>query len=426
MNSNVQVSLDTVAQLVSTKVPVSMLQQKPYISTENMFQNLRGMIAAEQPATGRVNEFRPSDTLFSNIRPYFRKVYYARNHGGCSADVLVFRSKNPSTFEPAYLYYCLANPAFIDYAMATSKGAKMPRGDKEAMKRYKVSMPSIEEQKRVVKLLRGIDDLIEGLRAQNTALESIVRTIFCSWFLKFEPVHIKSEGKVPEVFSEEILALFPEEFEGSKLGLIPKGWRAGRLSELCKINPESWTTSSHPEKIKYIDLSGLKKNVLISAEDYAYQDAPSRARRVLRRGDTLFGTVRPGNLSYGYIGSDEPGLTGSTGFALLRPTESWVAEFVYCSASHKDNIERLVRLADGAAYPAVNPEVVHQQEVVIPSEATLKAFHNKAEPLFTCLENNNSLMLSLVSLRDLLIPRLVSGKMLAEEVAALVEEAIPA
>ena len=96
--------------------------------------------------------------LVSNIRPYFKKIWHADNEGGCSNDVLVFRAKDG--IDSDYLYYVLANDEFFDYSMATSKGTKMPRGDKNAIMEYEVPAFPLSIQRRIASLLKAIDGKI--------------------------------------------------------------------------------------------------------------------------------------------------------------------------------------------------------------------------------------------------------------------------
>ena len=89
------------------------------------------------------------------------------------------------------------------------------------------------------------------------------------------------------------------------------------LGDVAHLNPESWSKTNNPSSVEYVDLANTKWGVIESTQHFSWKGAPSRARRVLRPGDTIVGTVRPGNGSYSLIGDD--GLTGSTGFAVLRP-----------------------------------------------------------------------------------------------------------
>ena len=109
-----------------------------YVSTESLLPNKMGrQIASSLPQTGKVTVYQTGDILISNIRPYFKKIWYADQAGTCSGDVLVFRAKQPEW--ASYLYSCLRNDSFFDFVMKGAKGTKMPRGDKKQMLTYEVS-----------------------------------------------------------------------------------------------------------------------------------------------------------------------------------------------------------------------------------------------------------------------------------------------
>jgi type I restriction enzyme S subunit len=154
-------------------------------------------------------------------------------------------------------------------------------------------------------------------------------------------------------------------------------------------------------------LSNTKWGIIQAIDVYSYANAPSRARRVLRRGDTIVGTVRPGNGSFAMIG--EEGLTGSTGFAVLRPKQPYYRELVYCTATSAENIERLSHLADGAAYPAIRPEVVAATELPSFEEDLVLRFSAVTRPIFDRMEIARQESKSLARIRDLLMPKLISG-----------------
>lgn len=144
---------------VREKVSVSKLTTQTYISTENMLPNKSGITTATNlPSVEHTQAFRRNDVLVSNIRPYFKKIWHAEFDGGCSNDVLVFRATegNDSTF----LYYVLSDDTFFNYATATSKGTKMPRGDKDAIMEYSVPDINVDVQHKIGSLLRSIDKKI--------------------------------------------------------------------------------------------------------------------------------------------------------------------------------------------------------------------------------------------------------------------------
>ena len=244
----------------------------------------------------------------------------------------------------------------------------------------------------------------------NQALEAMARAVFQDWFVDFGPVRAKQEGREPYL-PPDLWALSPNRLADSELGQIPEGWAVKPLGALANLNPESWSRSNRPTQVEYVDLANTKWGVIECTQHFLWRDAPSRARRVLRPGDTVVGTVRPGNGSYSLIGRD--GLTGSTGFAVLRPFHKQFREFVYLTATAPDNIEWLAHRADGAAYPSVRPEVVGETEVVTPLPKTdiLDWFSTIAGPVLDKMESTKAESSALAAQRDALLPRLVSGQL---------------
>jgi type I restriction enzyme, S subunit len=131
--------------------------------------------------------------------------------------------------------------------------------------------------------------------------------------------------------------------------------------------------------------------------------------------------VRPGNGSYAFVG--KCGLTGSTGFAVLRPKRREARELIYLASTSPENIDRLAHLADGAAYPAVRPEVVFATDICCVGDALVKAFSTVTRPLIDRLEASKHECVSLAATRDLLLPKLMSGEIRLKEAERIVEAA---
>jgi len=162
------VILKDIADFQKERISSELLDERTYISTENILQNFEGVQSANSiPANTNVIEYKESDILLSNIRPYLKKVWFADRTGGCSADVFVLRSRS---CEPKYLYYVIASDKFINYIMSGAKGVKMPRGDKKQMECFTFSIPAIAEQKKISRLLHLLD---ERITTQNKIIEKL-------------------------------------------------------------------------------------------------------------------------------------------------------------------------------------------------------------------------------------------------------------
>ena len=163
------------------KVEVNSLNRGNYVSTENMLINKGGKTEASSlPNIALTQEFKKGDVLVSNIRPYFKKIWRAKCDGGCSNDVLVFQAN--ANINKGFLYYVLANDEFFNYSMMTSKGTKMPRGDKFAIMQYEVPNFDLNTQQKITRLLESIDEKIELNNAINDNLYEMVNAYYTSLF----------------------------------------------------------------------------------------------------------------------------------------------------------------------------------------------------------------------------------------------------
>ena len=179
-----KVVLNDYVEIVNERVDISEADSNSYVSTDNLLPNRGGVDfpAKNLPKTRYVQTYKRKDILISNIRPYFKKRWLASESGTKSNDVLCFRTKNRMLLQE-YLYVVLQSDNFFDYVTRTSKGTKMPRGDKDAIKQYQFDLPDLEEQFKIansililenkIKLNKAINDnLLELLNAQYKHLLS--------------------------------------------------------------------------------------------------------------------------------------------------------------------------------------------------------------------------------------------------------------
>jgi Type I restriction modification DNA specificity domain len=209
-------------------------------------------------------------------------------------------------------------------------GLPIPSTTRAAVYVLDLDVPPLNQQKAIARILGALDDKIEINRRMNETLEAMARALFKSWFVDFDPVRAKVEGRDPGL-PGVIAELFPNNLLDSELGEIPDGWRVGMLSNMARLNPEVWSTYTRPAVIDYVDLSNTKWGRIEAVACYDHEAAPSRAQRVLRPGDTIIGTVRPGNGSYALVSQN--GLTGSTGFVTTHPAHAAEALGIGVSAS---------------------------------------------------------------------------------------------
>ncbi len=319
---------------------------------------------------------------------------------------------------PEFLRWLLVSPAWWGQVRKFNNvGAVFDSLRCADVPRFELPIPPKLHQRAIASVLAALDDKIELNRRMKETLEAMARAIFKDWFVDFAPTRAKMEGRAPYL-APEIWSLFPDrlDHEGK-----PEGWQLSTLNTVAALNPESWSAQNKPHEVEYVDLANTKWGTIETTEVHSWNAAPSRARRVLRPGDTIVGTVRPGNGSYAVI--DQDGLTGSTGFAVLRPQNVAHREMIYCAATSAENIERLSHLADGAAYPAVRPDVVADTEIVLGPPSVIDAFSTTCAPLIDRCEANKRENKTLAAMRDLLLPKLMSGEIRVPEAETLAKQA---
>lgn len=306
-----------------------------------------------------------------------------------------------------FLFYWLTSPIAKRKFDEITIGSTQKALTIVALKGIEIDLPPKTIQKQVVKIVKSLDRKLSNNRGVNQTLEQMAQAIFKSWFVDFDPVKAKMNGEQPEGMDAATASLFPEKLD-SETG-IPDGWTQGSIADIAKLNAKSWTKKNSPEQVHYVDLANTKNGVIESVTTYDFEESPSRARRILNSGDTIVGTVRPGNRSYAFIGDTEKPLTGSTGFAVLSPKKSYWTSFVYLATTNDDSIDEYARLADGGAYPAIKPAVVADTQCAIPTEDIAKKFWELTGPMLRKAHQNRLQNEDLAALRDTLLPKLLSG-----------------
>jgi type I restriction enzyme S subunit len=309
---------------------------------------------------------------------------------------------------PRFVYYFFKSIA--PRLAQMDVGSANPTLNRNHVHPIRISWPPLAEQKAIARILGTLDDKIELNRRMNATLEAMARALFQSWFVDFDPVHAKAAGRQPSGIDAKTAAVFPSSFDADDL---PEGWRLGTVNELCEIN--SWTLGKKDEldELEYVEISEVSRGDIANISTYNRGEEPSRARRRLRHGDTAMSTVRPDRGSY-FLALDPPAhRVASTGFAVVTPKKApW--SFVHIALTQPEVFERLGQLADGGAYPAVRPEVIGDLKLPVPDRPEiLTAFHETCGPLLEQAEANRTQSRTLATLRDTLLPKLLSGEVSA-------------
>lgn len=349
-----------------------------YISTESMLPNRAGVTAASSiPSTGKARVFRKGDTLVSNIRPYFKKIWQATADGCCSADVLVFE---PSNCDADYLYWLLSDDSFFDYMVATSKGTKMPRGDKAAIVHFEFERMDNKDQVAIANALNPIRELININQQTNDYLLESARSLYAHWFEDYR----YWGGSRPRNWASCALG----EHVAIKRGGSPRPIHEYLSDEGCrwlKISDVTSEPSPYILSIKeHIRPEGINKTVHLNAGSLVLSNSATPGIPKILDLDTC---IHDGWL---YFPSSEL-------------SNEWL--FLYFMSQR----ERLVSLANGSVFKNLKIDIVKNFDLVMPDNNTLNSFQELVQPLFESMLNNARENRRLAELRDVLLPRLMSG-----------------
>ena len=360
------------------RIEVSSLDNSNYISTENMLPNRAGITTATTLPTGEYTpSFEIDDTLVSNIRPYFKKIWKATFSGGCSADVLVFKAKENISKE--YLYYVLADDEFFKYSMTTSKGTKMPRGDKTSIMNYPIKLPPLPTQQKIAAILSSLDDKIELNNKINTNLERQAQALFKNWFVdKYE-----KEGTIGDYCAVKSGFAFKSAWwqdEGTKV------IRIGDIEQGC-LNLE---TCAH-----------VATDKIEVAKDF-----------IVQGGDLVIAMTGATIGKFSMIPkTQEPILVNQrVGKFFLGNNPIEKVPFIYCTLKQEEVITEFINRGQGSAQPNISTGDILSIPCWIPNKNEIDNFNKTIQPMFETIISNQEENRKLSVLRDSLLPKLMNGE----------------
>lgn len=305
---------------------------------------------------------------------------------------------------------------FVYYSLSTRKdeirhqaagGSAVPILNKGNFSQMEITLPPLAEQKAIAAVLGALDDKIELNRRMNATLEAMARALFQSWFVDFDPVRAKLDGRPPAALDPATAALFPEHLEDSPLSHIPKGWKCGTIGELAarildKVDdPADW--ASEP----LIDLSRMPQRSVALCDWGLGAELTTSVTRFLPR-DVLFGAIRPYFHKVGI--APVTGVTNVSVF-VVRARKSFDWAFLAALCSLDSTVEFATRVSKGTKMPVVGWPDFSNYSVVVPPAELQRKFADAVAPLYEGIIANIHQSRTLATLRDTLLPKLLSGEL---------------
>lgn len=288
---------------------------------------------------------------------------------------------------PRYVYYYLKTMHLEQY----NAGAGVPTLNQNHLHSLKLLVHSKERQKEVATILSTYDTLIENNTKRIHLLEKMAENLHKEWFVRFRfPGHEKVEME----------------------NGLPKGWKYFKIEELCEINKYTLKVTNAPKEILYLDTGSITCGKISELESVPFVDAPSRARRLVRHNSIVYSTVRPNLQHYGILKTPASNMVVSTGFVVLDCKYD-IANIVYLALAHPSVYKYCSLIADCAVatYPSIKPKEIGKISIALPPMDVAIKWNNRLECFYRTKQNLQHQNTLLVRQRDLLLPRLMSGKL---------------
>ena len=352
---------------------------------------------------------KEGDLLFC-LRGSLGKVARIRSipRGAIASSLVIIRATDQADRD--YLYYILSGPLGQRFAAELNNGSVQPNISARSLKESCIPLPPLAEQKAIAAVLGSLDDKIELNRLMNATLEAMARALFQSWFVDFDPVRAKLAGRIPVGMDDITAALFSSTFQESSLGHVPNGWTVGNFGHVVAAARERIGDS------EAVVLSAVSSSNLVRSDEHfnkqVYSKSISNYLKV-RRWDFAY---NPSRINIGSIGMLKESVVGAVSpvYEVFRPsaTYHWFVERALAQPDVKIWIQTL---CSGSVRQSLKLRDLASIPLVIPHPSVVQAFNKTWEQWHELIQKNEKESRTLATLRDTLLPKLLSGELSVAE-----------
>lgn len=387
-----KVRLGEIANYVNEKIDIKAFDTSLYISTDSMLKDKGGIGTPESiPESGKVTKYQHNDILVSNIRPYFKKIWFSNREGGCSNDVLVFRAND--NIDSTFLYYVLSDDSFFDHMMSSANGTKMPRGNRKLIPSFEIPLPPLSTQHRIASILSRYDSLIENYQKQIKLLEEAAQRLYKEWFVDLR---------------------FPGHENTNIVDGVPEGWEKKTIADVC-TNISSGSTPSRSNKaywengtIKWVKTKELQDGWILDTEEYISQEGYNSSSTKMFPVNTILMAIyaSPTLGRLGILSIDCCCNQAALGLIADENIISWQWLF-WKLYELRDEFNAIAR---GAGQQNISGIVVKNKEIIIPDKGVIDGFTSVVSKMFEQQKSLSSQLRLLTEARDRLLPKLMNGE----------------
>ena len=382
-----KVRLGEIANYVNEKIDIKAFDTSLYISTDSMLKDKGGIGTPESiPESGKVTKYQHNDILVSNIRPYFKKIWFSNREGGCSNDVLVFRAND--NIDSTFLYYVLSDDSFFDHMMSSANGTKMPRGNRKLIPSFEIPLPPLSTQHRIASILSRYDSLIENYQKQIKLLEEAAQRLYKEWFIDLR---------------------FPGHENTMIVDGVPEGWEKKPVKTIIELQSGyAFKSSAFMDDgiYKIVTIKNVKDGAFDGENVSKIASIPEKMPKhcILENGDILLSLT--GNVGRVCIVNGKNYLLNQR----VAKLKSAYKAYTYCLFRSRDMFIEVNNLANGAAQQNVSPIRIGEMKILIPEKKWLDDFERTVSNYILGIITLQSQIRFLTEVRDRMLPKLMSGE----------------
>jgi len=375
-----------------------------------LHENIPRVTDADRRRLSRYS-IKKGDIIFSRVGSVDRRALVRDGEEGWLFSGRCLRVRpDPEKLDSVFLSYLMGLPSFKEYIRKIAVGATMPSINTEILSDIPICYPPLPTQHAIARILGSLDDKIELNRQMNATLEAMARAIFQSWFMGFDPVRAKAEGRDTGL-PQEFAALFPSEMvevDGQK---VPRGWGFVCISECCqhvenggtprRDNPDYWD----PPEIPWLTSGEVRQDIITSTENgISKLGFENSSAKMWPKGTTVVALY---GATAGQVSFISVELCANQACCALIPKDT-LTYFNYLAMSSA--VESLENQASGSAQQNLSQKIVAEYKICQPSQEILYQFDKVVEPLFEIWISNTEQSCTLAQIRDALLPKLMSGE----------------
>ena len=335
----------------------------------------------------------------------FYKEAFSIKNVRINSGMVIIRVDEKET-SSSYIYQTIKSPIFQEQISSRTSGSAQPQLPIRDLNYIEITLPPLQEQKAIASILSALDDKIELNLQMNKTLEEMATALYKHWFVDFGPFQY---GKFVE----------------SELGMIPEGWEVKRLDEVARKKSDTFKFSGKDDVV-FVNTGDVQEGRFLHSNKISKEGLPGQAKKAIAKEDILYSEIRPKNKRYAYVNFNSSDYVVSTKFMIINPKPNILNRLLYRILTMQSTVDNFNSIAEGRSgtFPQITFDAISEMQIILPPLNIQQEFQNIVSPIELqqdelYLENQ-----TLTTLRDTLLPKLISGEVRVKDIEQMVAAAL--